>query len=153
MTGPAGSLRADCWIGGQVVATDTKYTPGAATRLALVADDSAIRADGADMTRVVVRALDANNQVVPTNNAAVTFTVSGPGAVVGESPLVLEAGTGAVYLKSALGQTGTHDADARARPGLSSAAPVSVTTTAFTDPIVPTSGAYTFGFPVDVNDR
>jgi len=80
-----------------------------------------------------------------------TFTVTGPGAVVGESPLVLEAGTGAVYLKSALGQTGTVTLTASA-PGLSSAG-VNVNTTAFTDPIVPASGSYTFRFPVDVNDR
>jgi beta-galactosidase len=147
----SGQLRADCWIGGQIVATDTKYTPGTATRLALVADDSAVKADGADMTRVVVKALDSNNQVVPTNSAAVTFAITGPGAVVGESPLTLEAGTGAVYLKSALGQTGTLTLTASST-GLSSAS-VSVNTTAFTDPIVPTSGSYTFGFPVDVNDR
>jgi len=151
LTVTSGQLRADCWIGGQIVATDTRFTPGAATRLALVADDSAIKADGADMTRVVVKALDSNNQVVPTNNAAVTFTLTGPGAVVGESPLALEAGTGAVYLKSALGQTGTLALTASA-PGLSSAS-VNVTTTAFTDPIVPASGSYAFRFPVDVNDR
>ena len=41
------------------MATDTKFTPGAATRLALVADDASIKADGADMTRVVVKALDS----------------------------------------------------------------------------------------------
>jgi beta-galactosidase len=151
VTVTSGQLRADCWIGGQVAATDTRHTPGTATRLALVADDSAIKADGADMTRVVVKAVDSNNQVVPTNSAAVRFTVTGPGAVVGESPLALEAGTGAVYLKSALGQTGTLMLTASAQ-GLSSAS-VSVNTTAFTDPIVPPSGSYTFGFPVDVNDR
>src|SRR4030095_3943993 len=132
-------------IGGQVVATDTRFTPGAATHLALVADDTAIRADGADMTRVVGKALDSNNQVVPTNAAPVTFTVTGPGAVVGESPLVLEAGTGAVYLKSALGQTGTLTLTASAAG--QTPASVNVNTTAFTDPIVPASGSYTFGFP------
>ncbi|MEU8021862.1 glycoside hydrolase family 2 TIM barrel-domain containing protein [Micromonospora haikouensis] len=151
ITVSTGQLRADCWIGGQVVATDTRHTPGAATRLTLTADDSAIKADGGDMTRVVVKALDSNNQVVPTNSAPVSFTVTGPGAVVGESPLALEAGTGAVYLKSALGQTGAVTLTASA-PGLTSAN-VTVNTTASTDPIVPTSGAYTFGFPVDVNDR
>jgi beta-galactosidase len=146
-----GQVRADCWIGGQIVATDIKYTPGAATRLALVADDAAIKADGADMTRVVVKALDSNNQVVPTNSAAVTFRVTGPGAIVGESPLVLEAGTGAVYLKSALGQTGVLTLTASAT-GLTSAS-ANVNITAFTDPIVPASGLYAFGFPTDINDR
>jgi beta-galactosidase len=151
LTVSSGQLRADCWRGGQIVATDQKFTPGAATRLVLEADDSTIEADGADMTRVVVKALDGNNQVVPTNSAGVTFSLTGPGAVVGESPLALEAGTGAVYLKSALGQTGTLTLTVSAQ-GLSSAS-VNVNTTAFTDPIVPTSGSYTFGFPVDINDR
>jgi beta-galactosidase len=151
LTVASGQLQADCWIGGQIAATDIKYTPGTATHLALVADDTTIRADGADMTRVVVRALDSNNQVVPTNSAAVTFSVTGPGAVVGESPLTLEAGTGAVYLKSALGQTGTVTLTASAS-GLAPAG-VNVTTTAFTDQIVPASGSYSFGYPVDVNDR
>jgi len=151
LTVTSGQLRADCWIGGQIVATDTRFTPGAATHLALVADDAAIKADGADMTRVVVKALDGNNQVVPTNSTPVTFTLTGPGAVVGESPLALEAGTGAVYLKSALGQTGTLVLTVSAA-GLASAG-VNVSTTASTDQIVPVSGSYAFGFPVDVNDR
>jgi len=152
VTGPPGSLRADCWIGGQIVATDVQHTPGAATRLALVADDASLVADGADMTRVVVKALDSNNQVVPFNNASVTFSASGPGAVVGANPLILEAGTGAVYVKSALGQIGTMSLGASA-PGLTAATPVTISATAFTTPIVPTSGGYSFGFPVDVNDR
>ena len=151
LTVASGQLRADCWIGGQVVATDIKRTPGAAIRLALVADDAAIIADGADMTRVVVKALDSNGQVVPTNSAAVTFTLTGPGAVVGESPLVLEAGTAAVYLKSALNQTGTLTLTASA-PGLSPAS-AAVNTMPFTDAIVAVGGSYAFGFPVDVNDR
>ena len=147
----AGQARADCWINGQIAATDTKFIPGAATRLVLAADDTAIKADGADLTRVVVKAVDSNNQVVPTSSAPVTFAVTGPGAVVGESPLTLEAGTGAVYLKSALGQTGTLTLTASS-PGLTSAS-TTVTTTAFTDPIVPAGSSYNFGFPTDVNDR
>jgi beta-galactosidase len=70
---------------------------------------------------------------------------------VGESPLALEAGVGAVYLKSSLGQTGTLTLTASA-PGLTSAI-TSVGTTAFTDPIVPAVSSYNFGFPTDVNDR
>ncbi|MBV1853853.1 glycoside hydrolase family 2 TIM barrel-domain containing protein [Catellatospora tritici] len=151
VTWAAGSLRADCWIGGSIAASDTQYTPGTPVKLSLAADDASLKADGADMTRVVVKALDANNQVVPTGNAAVSFGVTGPGAVVGSSPLVLEGGVGAVYVKTALGQTGTIAVTATS-PGLTSAG-ASVTAAAFTDPIVPVSGSYTFGFPVDVNDR
>jgi beta-galactosidase len=151
VTGPAGSLRADCYIGGSIVATDTKFTPGAATHLTLTADNTSLVADGADMTRVVIRALDANNQVVPTNNAKVSFAVTGPGAVVGEQPLVLEAGVGAVYLKTALNQTGTIGLTASS-PGLAGAS-ASVAAAAFTTPVVPASGSYTFGFENDFNDK
>ncbi|MEU9887534.1 glycoside hydrolase family 2 TIM barrel-domain containing protein [Sphaerisporangium sp. NPDC051011] len=152
VTPASGSLRADCWIGGRIAATDTRHTPGEVTHLALAADDTSLKADGADMTRVVVKALDANDQVVPTSGAPVSFAVSGPGAVVGENPLRLEAGTGAVYVKTALNQTGTITLRATS-PGLADAPPVSVGATAFTDPIVPVSGSYAFGFPLDVNDR
>lgn len=152
VTPTAGSLRADCWIGGSIVATDTQFTPGAPTRLVLTADDTSLQADGGDMTRVVVKAVDANNQVVPTSTAKVTFSVTGPGAVVGENPLTLEGGVGAVYLKTALGQTGAITLSATS-PGLTAATPATVTATAFTAAIVPTSGSYTFGFPLDVNDR
>jgi beta-galactosidase len=151
VTGPAGSLRADCYIGGSIAATTTRFTPGAATRLTLTPDDTSIVADGADMTRVVVRTLDANNQVVPAGNAKVSFTVTGPGAVVGEQPLILEAGTGAVYVKTALNQTGAISLSASS-PGLTGAS-TSVTASANTAPIVPTSGSYSFGFPTDFNDR
>ncbi len=151
VTGAPGTLRADCWSGGQIVASDVRQTPGAATRLTLTPDDASIRADGADMTRVVIRALDANNQVVPTFAGKVGFTASGPGALIGENPLILEAGVGAVYVKSALGQTGTVTLNVTS-PGLASAA-ATVGVTAFTDAIVPTSGAYAFGFPLDHNDR
>ncbi|HEX6686296.1 MAG TPA: glycoside hydrolase family 2 TIM barrel-domain containing protein [Candidatus Limnocylindrales bacterium] len=152
VTGAPGTLRADCYSGGSLVATDTKFTPGAPVRLVLRADDTSLRADGADMTRIVVEALDSNNQRVPTSNAKVSFSVTGPGALVGENPLILEAGVGAVYAKTALGQTGTVTVGASAS-GLAAATPVSVGVQAFTDPIVPVSGSYTFGFPLDFNDR
>ncbi|WP_394841682.1 DUF4982 domain-containing protein [Pendulispora brunnea] len=150
VTYAAGSLRADCWIGGSIAKTATQYTPGAATKLALSIDDGLIQADGADMTRVVVRALDAHDQAVPYDASKVTFAVTGPGALIGESPLTLEAGRGAVYLKSALGKTGNIGLTASA-PGLT-AASVSVNATPFVADIVPAGGAYGFGFVNDVND-
>src|SRR4029450_7068030 len=66
--------------------------------------------------------------------------------------LILEAGTGAVYVKSALGQTGTITLGASA-PGLTPTPPPPLPATAFPTPIVPTSDGYSFGFPIDVNDR
>ena len=151
VTYAAGSLRADCWIGGSVAKTATQYTPGAATKLSLSIDDAAIQADGADMTRVVVRALDAHDQAVPYDASKVSFAVTGPGALIGESPLTLEAGRGAVYLKSALGRTGNIGLAASA-PGLTGAS-VGVNSAPFVADVVPAgTGAYGFAFVNDVND-
>jgi beta-galactosidase len=150
VTTASGSLRADCWIGSSIAATTTQFTPGTATKLVLTPDDTTLVADGADMTRVVVKALDANNQAVPYNASKVTFSITGPGAVVGESPLLLEAGRGAVYIKAALGQTGSVTLSASAS-GLTGAS-TNVTVNSFTTEIVPTSGSYSFGFVNDVND-
>jgi len=145
-----GALEARCFIAGQQVASATRKTPGVATRLVLRADDAAIFADGGDMTRVVVQALDANGTVVPYDDHQVSFTVSGPGALIGESPLALEAGGGAVYLKSSLATTGTLTLTATS-PGLTSAS-TSVAVQPFTAAIVPPGAGYTFGFVHDIND-
>jgi beta-galactosidase len=146
-----GMLEARCFIGGVQVATATRKTPGAATQLVLRADDATLVADGGDMTRVVVQALDASGTVVPYDDHQVSFAVSGPGAVIGESPLALEAGGGAVYLKSSLATTGTITLTASS-PGLASAS-TSVTVKPSTATIVPPgTGSYRFGFVHDVND-
>ncbi|WP_394838076.1 DUF4982 domain-containing protein [Pendulispora rubella] len=145
-----GNLRADCWIGGRVAETATQYTPGVATKLELNIDDRTIAADGADMTRVTVKALDGHDQAVPDNAANVSFAVSGPGALVGESPLALEAGRGAVYLKSALGRSGIITLTASA-PGLPSKR-ISVTSLPFQGSTVPGGAEYRFGFVNDVNN-
>ena len=151
ITFASGRLRADCWLNSQVVATTTQFTPGQPTKLVLTPDDTTLQADGADMTRVVVKALNANNQMVPFNAAAVGFTLQGPGALVGENPLTLEAGRGAVYVKSILGKTGAVTLSASAA-GLTAAAPIAITIGSMTASIVPTSGNYTAGVVTDINN-
>src|SRR5262249_14164444 len=72
------------------------------------------------------------------------------GAVIGENPLTLENGRAAVYVKAALGQTGTVTVQAGA-DGLAGAS-ATVAVNPMTKPIVPASGAYAFGFVNDIND-
>ena len=56
---------------------------GAAAKLVLKADRAAITADGRDLSFVEVDIVDAQGVVVPQANNSVSFTISGPGTLVG----------------------------------------------------------------------
>ena len=106
-TGPdfePGELVAHAWMGGKVVATDTVRTPGRATRLVLQADDAELVADGADMTRVVVTAVDDHGTPVPSEDQRTSIEVKN-GRFIGENPIHLEAGRIAFYIQSRDGLT------------------------------------------------
>jgi beta-galactosidase len=79
----SGTLRADCKVGGSVVATDQVRTAGSAARVALSADRATINADGRDLVFVTGDIQDANGALVPNAESTVTFSVSGPGQLVG----------------------------------------------------------------------
>jgi beta-galactosidase len=68
--------------------------------LTLAADDAALEADGADMTRLVFRIVDEFGNRLPYCTNAVSFEVSGPGVLVGENPFPLVGGQAAVYLRA-----------------------------------------------------
>jgi beta-galactosidase len=78
-----GTLRADCKLGSTVAATDQVRTAGAAARVALSADRTTIRADGKDLVFVTGDIQDANGAIVPNAENAVSFSISGPGQLVG----------------------------------------------------------------------
>ncbi|HLK91428.1 MAG TPA: DUF4982 domain-containing protein, partial [Polyangia bacterium] len=79
----SGTLRADCKVGGSVVTSDQVTTAGAAAKLALAADRTSINADGRDLVFLTGNVQDGSGVFVPTASNAVTFTVSGPGQLVG----------------------------------------------------------------------
>lgn len=79
----AGTLRADCKKGGSVVATDTIKTAAAAAKLALSVDRRKIRADGKDLVFVTVDVEDADGTIVPNAENSISFSVQGPGQLVG----------------------------------------------------------------------
>ncbi|MBN2035835.1 MAG: DUF4982 domain-containing protein [Chitinispirillaceae bacterium] len=109
----SGNLRADGYIGGSKVASHTWHTPGAPTKITLTPDTSTIFENG-DMTRVVIMVGDANNPFVPYNTASVTISVTGAGDFIGESPIAMENGVSAFYVRSRAGQTGTITSNASA---------------------------------------
>ena len=78
-----GALRAECKRGGSVVVIDQVRTAGAASRVALSVDRTTINADGKDLVYVTGDIQDANGVIVPNAESAVTFSISGPGQLVG----------------------------------------------------------------------
>jgi beta-galactosidase len=79
----SGTLRAEGKRGGSVVVSQEVQTAGAAAKVALSADRSTIAADGRDLAFVTADIQDANGIFVPTAANALTFSVSGPGEIVG----------------------------------------------------------------------
>jgi hypothetical protein len=101
-----GNLRAEGLIGGTVRAADTVFTPGSADRIRVVIDTAGLEfvADGSDIAIVYASILDANGQVIPTAAHGVTFTLSGPGTLVGTNPVAAIAGIASILLRA--GTTG-----------------------------------------------
>ncbi|MCH1925815.1 DUF4982 domain-containing protein [Shewanella sp. C32] len=106
VTFAAGELRAEARINGQIVAVDNVYTASSATQLKLSVDDTELQADGADLTRVIVEAQDAQGHWVANNQSKVTFAVQGVGKLLGENPLQLENGRGIIFVQSDYLRTG-----------------------------------------------
>jgi beta-galactosidase len=95
-----GALRIVGIINGEQVAEQRISSDGVPRQLVAIADFTELQADGADMTPVKVRITDEYGVTLPYAQQAVTFTVDGPGELVGENPLVLPGGQAAVYLKA-----------------------------------------------------
>jgi beta-galactosidase len=79
----SGTVRAEGKRGGAVVASEEVKTAGAAAKVVLSADRSSISADGKDLAFVTADIQDADGLFVPTANNALSFSVTGPGEIVG----------------------------------------------------------------------
>ncbi len=101
-------LRIDGYSGGTLVLSRSFSADAASDRLLLQADDSEIRNDGSDATRLVFRAVDKFGAPRLFAGGSVTFAVQGPGVIVGDNPFDLAAsgGVGAVWIKAKPGSRG-----------------------------------------------
>jgi beta-galactosidase len=88
----AKALKAEGLIGGYVKATYEWKRFGAPVALTLNADRPTITAGGADLSRIIVTAVDTNGTPVDTCKAPVTFDIEGVGQLIGENPVKLRAG-------------------------------------------------------------
>jgi len=71
-----------------------------AAKLEVAVDDRELRADGTDVTRVVLRLLDQYGNVQPFAAEAVEVSAEGPGAIVGPRLLPLLGGVTAFWLRA-----------------------------------------------------
>jgi beta-galactosidase len=101
----AGELVARAFSHGELVATHSLRTPGKAARLEVEADSPEVVADGADLTRVVVYAVDENGTACPYEDRRIMIQVPN-GRFLGETPVHLEGGRIAFYAGARLGSTG-----------------------------------------------
>ncbi|ORY07373.1 glycoside hydrolase family 2 protein [Clohesyomyces aquaticus] len=78
----SGELHVVTYKNGSAWAEDTARTAGAAAKLEITADRTAITADGSDLSFITVKVVDSEGITVPEANNAVTFSVSAPGEIV-----------------------------------------------------------------------
>ena len=79
----AGAIEARGFKAGQTDLVDRRETTGAPAKIVLMPDRARISADGEDLSVVVAHIVDSQGRVVPTAADEVTFTVGGPGRVIG----------------------------------------------------------------------
>lgn len=58
-------------------------SPGAAASIQLIPDRNAIKADGEDVSVITVQVTDRNGAIVPDDGSNMSFTVEGPGKIIG----------------------------------------------------------------------
>lgn len=79
----AGEVKAVAYKNGKVIGEKTLKTAGEAYRLQLTPDRTAIAADGADLSYVLVECLDREGNVVPLADQKLTVQLSGQGSLAG----------------------------------------------------------------------
>jgi beta-galactosidase len=78
-----GTLLAQGFSGGKVVAVAKNETTGAPAAIKLLPDRLTINADGEDVSMITVAIVDAQGRVVPVADNEVSFEVKGPGKIIG----------------------------------------------------------------------
>jgi beta-galactosidase len=78
-----GTLQAKGFKNGKEIIKTQVETTGNSAAVQLLADSVSIKADGEDVSVITVRINDAKGLNVPTANDEVTFSLSGPGKIIG----------------------------------------------------------------------
>ena len=95
-----GDLRIDGYLKGEKKISKSLSGRGVDRKFLLLADDTSLIADGADTTRVVLRVTDEFGATRTYANDPVIFKLEGPGELIGDNPIALIGGTGAVWVRA-----------------------------------------------------
>jgi len=95
-----GDLRIDGYINGKQVISKKFSGKGVDQKFVLLPDDTALIADGADTTRVVLRVTDEFGRIRPFAADPIAFHLEGPAELIGDNPFALVGGTGAVWIRA-----------------------------------------------------
>lgn len=87
-------------IGGKPVIEQRMRADSLPQTLIIQPDDTELHADGADMTRLVFKVVDSYGNRLVHADSIVTFTLEGPGELIGENPFALIGGQAALYVKA-----------------------------------------------------
>jgi beta-galactosidase len=93
-------LRLVGYVKGQAVAEQPMAADGVPQALVLEPDDTELKADGADMTRLVFRIVDKYGNRLPYSMQPVSFEIDGPADLIGENPFALVGGQAALYVRA-----------------------------------------------------
>jgi beta-galactosidase len=101
-------LTIDGYVAAKLVTTLRLTADTSGDRLQLTAADTAITADGSDVTAITIRATDAYGNHRPGTTGDVTLTLTGPGTLIAANPFPLATlgGVGGGFIRSQSGQTG-----------------------------------------------
>ncbi len=92
-----GTLRAEGYKNGKLIATDVVKTANDPAKIELVADRSSISADGKDLSYITVKIKDKEGTLVPDADHLIHFDLEGEGQIVGVgngNPISLESAKG-----------------------------------------------------------
>ncbi|MEQ1603265.1 MAG: glycoside hydrolase family 2 TIM barrel-domain containing protein [Pyrinomonadaceae bacterium] len=92
-------MRIEGYIGGRKVIERKLSGKGVDRQFIIKPDDTELRADGIDMTRVVFRVTDEYGNDRPFAIGAIQFTIEN-GEIIGDNPFALIGGCGAIWVRS-----------------------------------------------------
>ena len=78
-----GTLLARGFVSGKMIVSEQLETANVPAKIALSSDRVLLNADGEDVAIITVQLNDLKNRLVPTGNKEITFTLSGPGKIIG----------------------------------------------------------------------
>jgi len=88
------------FVDGKAVKSVTLSADPVPASLSVVADDSELRSGERDATRVVIRALDQNGNLLPFFEEPVTLTLEGNGRIIGPSEHTLKGGATGLWIEA-----------------------------------------------------